>query len=319
MGIVHAYEATGANNPAKQVSVDRWNAEHEVSMRLDLPENPMPDPPLDASKVGLFGRAIAGRMLPAFIGPSGLDSALQPLLARNKVGLFIPPGNANTVQLLGMNVSATGTATSANVGTGNIHQAMRRLEYAVTTASATAVAGVRSTALQYHIGAHASNYGGFTFIARFGPSRGAASNATRRFWVGMTSQTGAPTDTDPSSWAVNGIGVGCDTADTTWHIMHRNGSGVMVKSPIFFAPKAVADNTAMYEVAIFVAPMGATRMVGIQFTDLTTGNNLAEFFATDDNMPSLTQLLTWQMWTSVGGTSSVVGLSVASVYMETDF
>jgi len=267
-----------------------------------------------AGSLKMFGRNIAGRMLPAFVGPSGLDSALQPLLARNKVAWFNPPGNANTVHQLGMVVTATGTVTAANVATTTIHTAIKRLEYAITTASATAVAGVRQATAQYHLGAPATPYGGFTWLARFGPSRGVACNTTRRFFAGMTSQTGAPTDVNPSTWATNGIGVGADATDENFHIMHRAGTGAMTKIDTGI-PKAYADTTAMFELAIFTSPTGTG--VTIQFTRLSDGLAFTHTILT--NLPTVTQLLAWQIWNSVGGTSSVIGIAIASVYIETDF
>ena len=195
--IKHAFTSAKPDGPdPTQVQPSNWNAEHVVDERLDFPFVEMPSAP-PSDHVALFGRRIAGRMMPAFIGPSGLDSTLQPWLARNKIAWFNPPGNNNSVSTSGMTPSTTGTATGANVGTANIHQAMRRLEYAVTTASTSAVAGIRGGQNQFHIGGAATPFGDFTFIARFGPSRGVASNATRRFFAGMTSNTGAPTDVDP--------------------------------------------------------------------------------------------------------------------------
>ena len=45
------------------------------------------DPGATASgKMRIYAHAIANRMMPKFVGPSGLDSAIQPLLARNKIG-----------------------------------------------------------------------------------------------------------------------------------------------------------------------------------------------------------------------------------------
>lgn len=315
--IKHAFTSAKPDGPdPTQVQPSNWNAEHVVDERLDFPFVEMPSvPPSD--HVALFGRRIAGRMMPAFIDPSGLDSTLQPWLARNKIAWFNPPGNAPTVNQFGMVVAATGAAAGPNVGTANIHQAMRRLEYAVTTASATAVAGLRTTALQYHIGGPGSPFGGFTFIARFGPSRGQASNATRRFFAGLTSNMNAPTDVDPSAgttWA-NIIGVGADAEDANFHIMHRTGTGAVAKINTGI-PKAYDDTTEMFELALFTAPTG-TPSVGYRFTRLSDG----EFFSgtITTNLPAATQLLTWQIWTSVGGTSSVVGISIASVYIETDF
>ena len=278
-----------------------------------------PSTPPTTGNLKLFSRSVAGRVLPAFMGPSGLDSTLQPLLARNKIGWFNPPGNANTVNVMGMTApTATGTATAANVATTNIHTAMRRLEYAVTTAATTAVAGARVTFLQYHIGDSGTPYGGFTFIARFGPSRGVACNATRRFFAGFTSNTAAPTNVDPSAgtvWA-NMIGVGADAADANFQIMSRTGTGTVRKVNTGIA-KAYADNTEMFELALFTAPTG-TPSVGYIFTRLRDNVSFSGTI-TSDFLPAVTQLLTWQIWNSVGTTSSVVGISIASVYIETDF
>ena len=262
----------------------------------------------------MFARKIAGRYLPAIVGPSGLDTALQPLLARNKIAWFNPPGNANTVQQHGMVTSATGTATAASIATTTIHTAIKRLEYAVTTASTNAVAGIRQTSLQYHIGSLSNPYGGFMFIARFGPSRGAAANVTKRVWAGMTSLTTTPTDINPSNWAVNGIGVGADSTDVNLQIMHQNGANVMTKIDTGI-PKATLDATTMYELSIFTTPKKSS--VNVQLIRLD--DNLVFEYEILTNLPSTSQLLTWQIWNSVGGTSSVIGVSIASIYIETDF
>lgn len=266
------------------------------------------------NSVKLFARKIAGRILPAYMGPSGLDSALQPFIARNKIGWFNPAGNSTTVHVLGVVGTGTGTTTAANVATTNIHTAMRRIEYAVTTAAVTAVAGLRQANAQQHIGTAAKPYGGFHFVARFGPSRGLACNATRRFWAGMTSITTAPTDVNPSTWATNGIGVGADSTDANFQIMHKTSTGTMVKVDTGISKK-YADNSEMFEIAIFTAPT-ATSVV-VQFTRLSDGAKFIHEITT--NLPADTQLLTWQIWTSAGGTSSVIGLSIASVYIETDY
>ena len=54
---------------------------------LDLDLNDAPGTP-GADTVRVFGRKVAGRMLPAFVGPNGLDSSIQPFFARNKVVLL---------------------------------------------------------------------------------------------------------------------------------------------------------------------------------------------------------------------------------------
>ena len=303
------FNNAGAFSGASHVYVNNGLLELEVA-------EPPAAPP--AGRMTLFARGVAGRNLPAFVGPSALESLLQPWLARSSVAWFKPPGNATTVQTMGMAApTATGTATAANVATANVHQAMRRLEYAVTTAATTAVAGARGAAAQYHLGTTGTQLGGLTFVARFGPSRGVAANTTRRFFAGLTSNTAAPTDADPTAgtvWA-NLVGVVADAADVNFHIAHRSGTGAVTKINTGI-PKAYADNTEMFELALFSAPNQPTA-VGYRFTRL--GDGLAFSGTINTALPAASTLLTWQVWTSVGGTSAVVGVSVASVYIETDF
>ena len=239
----------------------------------------------------------------------------QPLLTKNNVSWFNPPGNSTTVNQLGMVVTGTGTATAANVTSANIHQAARRLEYAVTTAATTAVAGLRSGVAQQFIGDTETPFGGFHFVTRFGPSRGVAANTTRRFFVGMTSVTSAPTDVEPSTWAANGIGVAADLGDVNFQILHRSGTGVATKIDTGI-PKAALDASELFEVAIYTIPTD-TPSVTVRLTRLSDGVSFTHTITT--KLPSASQLLTWQMWISVGGTSSVVGLSVASVLLVSDY
>lgn len=267
-----------------------------------------------AGRLKVFGRSIAGRNLPAYVGPSGLDSALQPLIARNKVGWWNPPGNATTVNQFGMVASVSGSATTANVSTINIHAAMRRLEYAITTAATNAIAGIRSGVAQLHIGDSATPYGGFFFVARFGPSRGAACNATRRWFAGLANVTAAPTDVQPSVWGTDTFGICADAEDVNFHVVHKNNdTATKIDTGI---PKAYPDFTEMFELAIFTAPSGAPS-VTVQFTRLSDGLSFTHTIT--NPLPLPTRLLTWQIWNSVGGTSSVIGLSVASIYVETNY
>lgn len=308
MGLKHTYTATGTNDGTKQVSVDRWNADHNVIGQVDFPLNAAPTTPA-ADNVGVVGRKVGGRMMLGFIGPSGLDSSLQPLIARNKVGWFNPPGNAITVHQHGLVLTNTGTITLANVAATNIHTAMRRLEYAVATAAVAAVAGFYSTVAQYFMGA----LGGFHLIVRFGRSRGVAANTTLRGFIGLSSIVAAQTDVEPSTTESNAIGVGCDATDANYQIIHRTGTGVATKVNTGIA-KAVADTTEMYDLALFSPPGGTT--VGYLFTRLSDGVNFGGTIST--NLPAAGTLLALRGRYSVGGTSSVIGLSLGSLYIETD-
>ena len=309
MGIKHSVTSSAPG----LIGATEWDDDHILDGQVNIPVVASPVAP-PAGNVGLFGRSIAARIMPAIIGPSGLDTALQPLLARNKIAWANPNGNSTAIGLMGIALSATGTATAVNVGTANVHQAMRRLEYAVTTAAASAVCGWRSATAQYRIGGPSDPFGGFFFVCRFGRGRGVAANATLRGFTGFGSQTAAPGDADPSTALSNVIGVGCDASDTNYQIMHRNGTSLATKVDTGF-PKAVADNTEMYELAMFTSPDSTD--VQVQFTRLSDSATFTHTIST--NITGPVTLLAPRGYYSVGGTSSVIGYALASLYIETDY
>ncbi len=281
---------------------------------LDLPMIATPAaPPADTARA--FMREIANRAMLAVMGPSGLDASLQPHFARNKVFLVSPAGNSTTIPTIGAAApTATGTATAANVATTNRHQRMKRIDYLVTTAATTAVAGWRVAAAQFTIGAATAGDGGFHFITRWGPATGVAT-ATNRAFVGLANSTSAPTDVEPST-ITNMIGMGWDAADTNIQLMYR-GAGAVTKVDLGASfPVPTSDRTAVYELALF-SPPGTTQSVSYEVTDLVSGAVATGTITT--GLPSNTTLLAPRGWMSVGGTSSVIGIALMSLYIETDY
>ncbi len=282
--------------------------------QLRLPAIATPAAPA-ADGLKLFGRKVAGRVMPAFMGPSGLDSSLQPSFARNKMGLFLPAGNGGADAQVGIAVSATGTATTESVATTNLHNYMRRRSWRVTTASTTAVAGLRGGALQWTLGGPSAGLGGFHLVWRWGPATGVAT-ATHRAFVGMRNTTAAPTDVNPST-LTNMFGMGYDSADTNIQFMHNDGAGTATKIDLGSGfPKPGTDLTAVYEIALF-APPGTTQTLHYEVTNLVTGAVATGIVTTD--IPATTTLLTPYGYMSVGGTSSVIGFATMSLYIESDY
>lgn len=267
-----------------------------------------------ADTVRVFGRKVGGRMMAAIKGPSGLDTSLQPHSGRNKIATWFPAGNGTVIVANGAAaLTAIGTATAANVATTNRHTYQKRLDYLVATAATTAVAGFRAAAAQWSVGAPSAGNGGFHLICRFGPATGVAT-ATNRCFVGMANSVAAPTDVEPSS-ITNIVGVGWDAADTNIQIMHR-GAGAVTKIDTGI-PVPTVDRSKSYELALF-SPPGTTQQVGYEFTDLDEGGVVFSGVITT-NLPTTSTLLAPRGWMSVGGTSSVIGLALMSLYLESDF
>lgn len=261
----------------------------------------------------LFGRSVGGRMLPAFMGPSGLDTSLQPHFGRNAVAFFRPTGNSTAVASIGFSTSVSGTATAASVTTTNRHTRMKRIEYLITTASTTAQARWSQTFGQYFVGGGGSGDGGFHLITRWGPATGVATATTRAF-CGLINTN--PGDVNPSS-LINLCGMGWDAGDTNIQFIYNDGSGTATKVDLGASfPRPTADRSKIYEITMF-SPPGSTQSVSYEVTDLATGA-VATGTVTSD-LPSTSTSLTPIIHMSVGGTSSVIGIAVMGVYIETDY
>lgn len=266
-----------------------------------------------ADNLKIFAKEIANRAMPAFIGPSGLDVTIMPHLARNGFMMARPTHSGNTMQQLGVNLSAVGTFTAATVSTASFHQQFTRIDALVTTAATTAISGFRTAQANTFFRGNASGRGGFHMICRCAPATG-GTVATRRFFVGMCGTSGgtAPTDVNPST-LLNIAGVGYDSADTNWQLMFNDGTGTASKVDTGFA-RPSTDRPDPVEISVFCAPNGST--VYAEIIRLADGTHYMGSEATD--IPSNTTLLSPRGYHSVGGTSSVVGFALMGLYCESD-
>jgi hypothetical protein len=129
----------------------------------------------------------------------------------------------------------------------------------------------------------------------------------------MQASTAAPTDVNPST-LLNIIGVGYDAADTNWQVMTNNGTGAAVKVDTGIA-RPSADRQTMYSVMVFCPSGGA--WTAVRIVDEGTGSTYESAQLSAD-IPATTQTLTPNCYASVGGTSSVVGLTFGGMWFDTD-
>lgn len=304
-------DPTGTN---KKITLDEIEAAI-TKAGLDLPVVAASAPAAGFTR--LFAKSSGGRAMPAFIGPSGVDSKLQPHLGANRMRQWVPLCGSTTALVYGCTApTATGTATAATKATTNLHQFVERVDYLVTTAATTAVAGFRTSSgtaagLSIYRG-NAAKIGGFHYVVRWGPATG-VTTSTRRAFVGLQASTAAPTDVQPSS-LLNIIGMGWDAADTNVQIMHNDGTGTATKVDCGFA-RASADRTSIYELELFAAPNASS--VGWKVTELATDSTASGTITTD--LVANTTAIYPIGYASVGGTSSVVGISLMGMYVETDY
>ena len=294
-----------SENGGVQVS----SAESSTLATLTLPDTPNPTVPSDSYGT-IFIKKIAGRVMAAQIGPTGLDTALQAHLGGNKVALWMPPGGSTTVPgVFGMAaLAATGTATARPVAATNLLTRMTRLGY-VSAATAGALAGGREAVVKYTTGA-GPGLGGFFARYRFGVSD-AAPVAGARMFIGLDALTAAPTNIDPSA-KVNCIGVGQIGTSNNLHIIRGNATA---KTPIDLGANFPANTNAdAYELSLFAPPAGGCYW---QVRRLNTTFEATGFLPSTE-IPIATQLLCHQLWRCNNATALAVGLDVCGIYIETD-
>ena len=204
MALKHAFVSGKTDGgDATLVQPSNWNASHTIDTGgITIPyASSAPTSPA-ADNVTVFCTEVANRAMPAFVGPSGLDTALQPLMGRNKIAVWNPPGNATSAPgVFGFGaftvVSNGGTTfTTRSVATTNVLTRMKRVAV-VSTATAGTLGSLRDPQAQYTTGT-GSGLGGFHYIARFATSDAATVSGARAF-VGMSSATTAPTNVDPAT------------------------------------------------------------------------------------------------------------------------
>lgn len=262
-------------------------------------------------------QVIANRSI--FSGTADISGILQPMLARNRVGYWNPPGNANTVPgVFGITAfTAIGTATARNVATTSLATRMRRLGYP-SAATAAAFAGVRTGVAQFTAGSGVIRSGsGFTLIERWVESTPAVVAGQRAF-AGVSSSTSAPSNVEPST-LTNSIGIGQLSTDATQWYWIQGGSAAQIAIPVgtnIGAP-GTASNT-VWELAIYCPTMTANTFY-LQLTNVSTGvTSSITMSGTAAQVPQSTTLLAFRHWACNNATLLSVGIDLCSLYIETE-
>ena len=132
----------------------------------------------------------------------------------------------------------------------------------------------------------------------------------------MDGSTVAPTDVEPSGATTGIVGMGWDAADTNIQIMHNDLSGVATKIDLGANfPVPTVDRGEVYELQLY-SPNDAVQSVRYRVTrfnaNLKTPAFVAEGVITT-NLPPVATMLGPVCRMSVGGTSSVIGVSIMGI------
>jgi len=263
-----------------------------------------------AGSIVNYAKSLAGRILPKFKGPSGIDSAYQPALFGNTVIMWLPGGAATVSIAFGMTYTARNLGTSAAqshpalTSTSDI-AGLTRANFSTGT-TATGASGVQTSGTVAWLG-NATGRGGFFFQSRFGVE---TVSGTYRVAVGLSANNAALA-AEPST-INNSIWLGKDELDTTWQVITKGaGTANKINTGITITAGQVLD---LY---IFSAPN--SQSVTFYIKDAIAGTDLYVGTAITTNLPANTTFMYMStLIQSVTGTTAKL-LALNKMYLEKDF
>lgn len=291
-----------------------WDEDHPVDAGGVTMEGGTATPAAEPGKLKLWARKLAGRILPASVDPNGMATWMQPFMGRNRVGMVLPIGNTSSQlpTVIGLPAAATvGTATSRTVETTSFFKSLRRFGY-VSAATAGSIAAYRFGLTSMFWRGNAAGLGGFTLVMRVGASD-AATVAGARLFVGISA--GTINTIDPSTYS-NMVCLGHDSADSTMHIMHNDGTGTATKINLGADFPANTLSEDVYELMLFCAPNSAS--MSYQVTRLNRPDIAPATGEITTDLPENTALMMPSIVRGNGPTALAVGFDLMGIYIETD-
>lgn len=265
---------------------------------------------LPTASIILYSKDIAGRQIPKWVGPSGVDTPIQPNIMFNQVSL-IGPGGGTTVGVVNCTVTTVGTISNPNITTTNLKTQTRRI---VNTSAATAgsLASTRIASLECWRG-NAAGAGGFFALARFGLTTVAVGQRT---FIGLDSNaTAAPTNIDYlTSTTTAKIGM-YETGSTgvNWNLIHNTAASVPTVIPL--GASFPVNTTDLIEMILFAKPNDT--VVTYRITNLSTSVVVSGSLST--NLPASTAPLGRLIAGCNNATAAAVAWDVSRFGLETDF
>lgn len=260
------------------------------------------------SNLHMYSKNIAGRIVPKWIGPAGVDTPFQAALWGNNTVMWTPT-TATAGLWQGSAGAGAGTYTTALPTTTNFYTAMKRGQWANGAGNNIQV-GQRNTENMFFRGS-VTGQGGFFFFCRFGTTVWTAGD---RLFVGLSTGTTAITTVNPST-LTNIVGFGIDAGDTAISFMSNDNTLTATKTAIAGQP-ALASNQG-YDAYIYAKPNDT--VVYYRLVDLNTGTEIVNT-SVNTNLPVNTTMMAAHalMGNAANNAATTAQIGVNRIYVETD-
>lgn len=304
---------TGAGNSYGLEVATGWDIGIDVqSGGLQLAAQTDPSAPA-AGNLRIYAKDIAGRVMPKFVGPAGVDTPFQASFGFNRISMMTPAGSGTncSTSLSIYGSTATGAASACSypaLASTNLKTSVRRMDYSTGTTAGT-MAYQRQAALMVWRGGSAGA-GGFFYTTRFSLASVATGN---RIFVGMTDSIANPTNIDPTTSTTYGkLGMAINASTGNWNFVN-NVTGTAPTVTALGASFPV-NTTDLYELILYSAPNGTS--IGWRVTDISTGAQTSGSAST--NIPATTTFLAPVFWATNNATGAAAIFETAGWYLESD-
>jgi hypothetical protein len=265
--------------------------------------------------VRVGNRALAGADLLAMRAAQGIERTLMPHLARTSFAAFVGTG-ANAVSATGVAVPAVTGGTARAPSATSMATRAKRTGF-VSAATAGTLASCYGTTGLVTL-SNGTGLGGFFAVFKFVPADAAGVSGARMF-VGLSSNTGAPTNVEPSG-LVNQIGVAQLSGSPNLQLLY---GGATAQAPIDLGAGFPASGSSadLYELILFSDPNDATKM-GYRVERLNTGTVTEGTLGNSvpgTTLPAATMLMAMRLWRTNNATALPVGLDLVAATLTWDF
>jgi len=276
-----------------------------------------------ADTLRTYAKKISGRMMPKWIGPSGIDTPFQSAIFQNRILMYMPStgttgtGSGTSFGPVWTSAGTVSHPTPASTSPAVSNQ-VKRTRWANVVTTQNQVLGIRfavASERQFWRG-NAAGLGGFFFGCRFIVELYPAS--TVRIFAGLVgSDATHPVSSDTM---INDVcGLWHDTTDpssgaNSFSFVTRN-TATTTKTSIALSNAIAAGNS--YDFYMFCAPNGST----IYYRIDDEINNVTYEGSTATTLPTATTFLQPMVGMSNGTaniTVTTTAIGIAGVYVESD-
>lgn len=267
-----------------------------------------------ANNLRFYARNVAGRIMPKWMPPTGVEQVVQPNIFNNTITLWAPSSSAiGTYIGPGWNIP-TGNFTSINSSftQSSLYSMVNRAGYTNVTATSVQAVGPRMIGGTY-MTSSVANAGGFFFFSRWGMQQTHGLFPSVRAFVGLGNN--ASVVSASISAAINMAGFGWDTGENSiLGFFSNDATGSPTKIPITVRVSVLSG----FDSYIY-SPTGNSSVLFFRLDDVNAASIVANGSVVSD-IPVNHVPLFAQATVSNGpyGQNSVIGISVNKIYVETD-